>query len=134
MTTGTDLKTAREIADRWLRCSGLGTASTILQHIETLAHLILGVEAQCIPRVDAAKVRDEAITLLTQAGGIIVEFANLNGFRNLSDAELGRSVHEMAKAIADFLNEHAPLSAEQISVVKRHRAIKSTSAGEGEDD
>lgn len=42
-------------------------------------------------------------TTLNQALGIIVEFGNLNGFRNMTDAELGRAVVGMAERIADVL-------------------------------
>jgi hypothetical protein len=37
-------------------------------------------------------------TTLNQSLGIIVEFGNLNGFRNLSDAELGKAVTFMAES------------------------------------
>jgi hypothetical protein len=51
--------------------------------------------------------KDERIilleTTLTQALGIIVEFGNLNGFRNMSNAELGKAVLGMAEHIADIL-------------------------------
>ena len=37
---------------------------------------------------------------LNQALGVIVEFGNLNGFRNLSDQELGKAVQTMAESAA----------------------------------
>jgi hypothetical protein len=42
---------------------------------------------------------------LTMALGVIVEFGDLNGFRNLSDQELGRTVHQMAVYASDALDE-----------------------------
>ena len=49
---------------------------------------------------------------LTQATGIIVEFGDLNGFRNASDEELGRAVLAMATAGCHTLDRlHAALSA-----------------------
>ena len=40
---------------------------------------------------------------LNQALGIIVEFGDLNGFRNMSDAELGKAVISMPERIAEVL-------------------------------
>lgn len=40
---------------------------------------------------------------LNQSLGIIVEFGNLNGFRNMSNAELGKAVVGMAERIAEVL-------------------------------
>jgi hypothetical protein len=37
-------------------------------------------------------------TTLNQSLGIIVEFGNLNGFKNLSDAELGKALIFMAES------------------------------------
>ena len=122
MTTPT-LRPALEVARDYLQFRIPLTIPLTGEQISSMApELAALIEAR-----DKA-VLAEAITLLTQAGGIIVEFGNMNGFRNLSDAELGKSVHEMAKAIAAYLNKHAPLSPEQISVVERHRAL-STDGG-----
>lgn len=43
---------------------------------------------------------------LTHCLGIIVEFGDLNGFRNMTDEELGRSVWTVAKEAADALSAH----------------------------
>lgn len=50
--------------------------------------------------LEALRVAERA---LTSATGIIVEFGNLNGFRNLSDEELGRAVLGVAKQCADAM-------------------------------
>lgn len=55
--------------------------------------------------VELEKALVKAEQRLTQALGIIVEFGNLNGFRNLSDEELGRTVLQMATACASTLDE-----------------------------
>lgn len=47
---------------------------------------------------------EEGERRLTQCLGMIVEFGNLNGFRNLSDQELGRSVLAMATAASATLD------------------------------
>jgi hypothetical protein len=52
---------------------------------------------------DAATEIEALRTTLNQALGIIVEFGNLNGFRNMSDAELGKAVIGMAERIAEVL-------------------------------
>lgn len=46
----------------------------------------------------------DAERALTQALGMIVEFGDLNGFRNLSDQELGASVYAMAIAASECLD------------------------------
>lgn len=55
--------------------------------------------------VEAADEIEQLRHVLNQSLGIIVEFGNLNGFRNLSDAELGRAVVGMAERIAEVLPE-----------------------------
>lgn len=60
--------------------------------------------------VDATPLATEAAdeierlrTTLRQALGIIAEFGNLNGFRNMSNAELGKAVIGMAERIVAVL-------------------------------
>lgn len=71
--------------------------------------------------VKAEAELSRAITLLKQACGIIVEFGDLNGFRNLSNQELGKAVRETAIAIGEFLNEVAPVTDEQKASVEANR-------------
>lgn len=48
---------------------------------------------------------DRAIKLLKQNTGLLCESGNLNNYRNLSDAELGKAWVETATRTAEFLNE-----------------------------
>ena len=43
-------------------------------------------------------------TVLNQALGVIVEFGDINGFRNCSNEELGRTVTAVAERAAEALN------------------------------
>ena len=68
----------------------------------------------CINAFHGADVSTEAITegivvemhtALKQSLGVIVEFANLNGFRNMTDQELGRTVTGIAESLGHLLNK-----------------------------
>lgn len=58
-------------------------------------------------RTDTEPDYSEAVNALVRAAnqalGVIVEFGDLNGFRNLSDEELGKCVVGMAKSLANAL-------------------------------
>ena len=65
---------------------------------------VIAPEAQA--RADAAEaLLVEAETVTKQALGMIVEFGDMNGFRNTTDEELGAAVSGMAKRLAAFLTE-----------------------------
>lgn len=53
---------------------------------------------------ELVKVLEETTTCLNQCLGIIVEFGDLNGFRNLSDQDLGKAVITMSDAAAAQVN------------------------------
>lgn len=65
--------------------------------------------ARAVPplQVEVDRLR-EALTRaergLTWGLGLIVEFADLNGFRNMTDQELGASVHSVAVAVSEALD------------------------------
>jgi hypothetical protein len=66
-----------------------------------------------------------AVVLLKQSCGLIVEFGDLNGFRNLSNDELGGLVVSVATAVGEFLNEVAPVTeAEKLAVLENRRRAR----------
>lgn len=67
----------------------------------------------------------EAVTLLKQGCGIIVEFGDLNGFRNLKDEELGALVVSTAQAIGTYLNKVSPVTDAERAAVKAARILAS---------
>lgn len=89
-------------ANAELICRAVNTIDTVTAERNALAARVKGLEA----------VNPVLVTTLNQALGIIVEFGNLNGLRNLSDDELGSLVIQMAKRIASVLADagHDPSS------------------------
>lgn len=83
-----------------------------LTHQKTHAAIPEDVES-LLERADELQAENERLRealsmserCLTQALGIIVEFGDLNGFRNLSDQELGRTVTQMAETCAHVLDD-----------------------------
>ena len=64
-------------------------------------------------RETALNMRDQLAKALRQTCGLVVEFGNLNGFRNLSDEELGSAVMGVAREGARVLNLYDAALAEQ---------------------
>lgn len=81
----------------------------VVASVNPLADLTDDDERKCGHLLAAAPDLLEALQeterRLTQALGIIVEFGDLNGFRNLSDQELGRAVIQMATAGSATLDQ-----------------------------
>jgi hypothetical protein len=64
-------------------------------------------------RETALNMRDQLAKALRQTCGLVVEFGNLNGFRSLSDEELGSAVMGVAREGARVLNLYDAAIAEQ---------------------
>jgi hypothetical protein len=71
------------------------------------------IESLYRERETALNMRDQLAKALRQTCGLVVEFGNLNGFRNLSDEELGSAVMGVAREGARVLNLYDAALAEQ---------------------
>jgi hypothetical protein len=70
---------------------------------------------------------------LKRALGVVVEFGDLNGFRNLTDEELGRTVIGVAEAGAALLNKLDGLAFDPAKIPpRRARALLQPAPAEGE--
>ncbi len=77
--------------------------SDIVEGLRKRTYTYLGEQSPDALCIEAADEIERLRGIIGRALAVIVEFGNLNGFRNLSDQELGALVTSVAKECAEAL-------------------------------